>query len=164
MPRAKFCSNCGERLKASRRSALPLRVLCAGCAKNHHPALVTFVALIAFLSAGFLIGRLMTPRREVPLIGAPLSLNAPDDSSADTKDNSAETKGTAQSLAAPAQLEGAAVAPGRRVGEDGALCGAPTKSGRPCRRKVLGGGYCYQHKEKFLPNPNAVPQQTPEIK
>ncbi|QTE22676.1 DUF5763 domain-containing protein [Polaribacter cellanae] len=26
------------------------------------------------------------------------------------------------------------------------LCGAKTKSGKACKRKVKGGGYCYQHK------------------
>ena len=26
------------------------------------------------------------------------------------------------------------------------LCGAKTKSGKSCKRKVKGGGYCYQHK------------------
>ena len=25
-------------------------------------------------------------------------------------------------------------------------CGAPTKDGTPCKRKVSGGGYCWQHK------------------
>lgn len=25
-------------------------------------------------------------------------------------------------------------------------CGAPTKDGTPCKRKVKGGGYCWQHK------------------
>jgi hypothetical protein len=28
------------------------------------------------------------------------------------------------------------------------ICGAPTKSGRPCRRKVKDGGYCWQHRDK----------------
>lgn len=28
------------------------------------------------------------------------------------------------------------------------LCGAPTKSGKTCRRRVKGGGRCYQHREK----------------
>jgi hypothetical protein len=28
------------------------------------------------------------------------------------------------------------------------LCGAPTKSGKPCRRRVKGGGRCYQHRQK----------------
>jgi hypothetical protein len=28
------------------------------------------------------------------------------------------------------------------------ICGAPTKSGKPCRRKVRGGGRCYQHRGK----------------
>lgn len=29
---------------------------------------------------------------------------------------------------------------------ESSLCGAPTKKGGPCRRKVKGGGYCYQHR------------------
>lgn len=33
-----------------------------------------------------------------------------------------------------------------RSSSTSSLCGARTKSGRPCRRKVKGGGYCYQHK------------------
>jgi len=27
------------------------------------------------------------------------------------------------------------------------LCGAPTKSGKPCRRRVKGGGRCWQHRQ-----------------
>ncbi|MEW6210375.1 MAG: DUF5763 domain-containing protein, partial [Acidobacteriota bacterium] len=26
------------------------------------------------------------------------------------------------------------------------ICGARTRSGKPCQRKVQGGGYCYQHR------------------
>jgi hypothetical protein len=26
------------------------------------------------------------------------------------------------------------------------ICGAPTKSGKPCRRRVKGGGRCWQHR------------------
>jgi hypothetical protein len=26
------------------------------------------------------------------------------------------------------------------------ICGAPTKSGKPCQRRVRGGGRCYQHR------------------
>lgn len=26
------------------------------------------------------------------------------------------------------------------------ICGAMTKKGRPCQRRVAGGGYCYQHR------------------
>jgi len=28
----------------------------------------------------------------------------------------------------------------------GPICGARTKSGKPCKRKVKGGGYCWQHR------------------
>nr|AUN37137.1 hypothetical protein [uncultured bacterium] len=34
------------------------------------------------------------------------------------------------------------------------ICGAPTASGRPCQRKVHGGGYCWQHKDKFKAQAN----------
>jgi hypothetical protein len=30
------------------------------------------------------------------------------------------------------------------------ICGAPTRSGKPCQRKVKGGGYCWQHREKSI--------------
>jgi hypothetical protein len=36
------------------------------------------------------------------------------------------------------------------------LCGAPTKSGAPCRRRVRGGGYCFQHRDKLKPNDSAA--------
>lgn len=29
-----------------------------------------------------------------------------------------------------------------------AVCNAPTKSGGKCTRRVKGGGYCFQHKDK----------------
>lgn len=32
------------------------------------------------------------------------------------------------------------------------ICGAPTKSGKPCQRKVKDGGYCWQHRY-LLSNP-----------
>ena len=30
-------------------------------------------------------------------------------------------------------------------GSGSSICGAPTKDGTPCQRKVSGGGYCWQH-------------------
>ncbi|HWO00750.1 MAG TPA: DUF5763 domain-containing protein [Blastocatellia bacterium] len=30
----------------------------------------------------------------------------------------------------------------------GPVCGALTKSGRPCQRRVKDGGYCWQHRDK----------------
>jgi hypothetical protein len=30
------------------------------------------------------------------------------------------------------------------------ICGAPTRSGKPCQRKVKGGGYCWQHRDKSV--------------
>jgi hypothetical protein len=32
-------------------------------------------------------------------------------------------------------------------------CEAPTKAGHPCRRKVHGWGYCWQHRDKFGKKP-----------
>lgn len=35
---------------------------------------------------------------------------------------------------------------GSSGGSGSTYCGAPTKDGTPCKRKVSGGGYCWQHK------------------
>ncbi|HKG98652.1 MAG TPA: hypothetical protein VKA97_12595, partial [Pyrinomonadaceae bacterium] len=53
---------------------------------------------------------------------------------------------TSESINAPITQQAAASSTAVEM-----VCGAPTKSGRPCRRKVKGGGYCWQHRDKFKP-------------
>ena len=83
---------------------------------------VVGLALLAFVAFAF--GRYGTPPRTVYLLGTPV-----------------------EPLAASApRVDSEAVG---QADETVSICGAPTKSGKPCQRKVKGGGYCYQHRDKY---------------
>jgi hypothetical protein len=146
MSATKFCSACGEKIGRNHGVPLVFKPVCRRCRKR--PRLAA-LAPLAFLGCctllGFFIGRLTAPREPFPFIGTPIdrlwtrdpAADAPAGSRPDDgKDNSHET-GTGPIESAAAETFG--------------VCGAPTKSGRPCRRKVRGGGYCWQHKDKVKP-------------
>ena len=137
MTRSRFCSSCGEKLKVSRQRAWLFACRCAGCAPRERAGFLTLLVLFALLTAGFLAGRLTARNREVKFIGTPVDLAA-------TPDNGAG--GTEKPPAAGDARE-------EEVEEVWAMCGAPTKSDRPCRRKVRGGGPCWQHRQSVSPQP-----------
>lgn len=150
MYRANFCLACGARIMRKRRWAS--RRFCADCAPRFRKAefgkrliAVSTIAIVAFA-----VGRYLRPAPP-PLIiersaSSPLS-DLP------VKPNGASTPGQTQSGLAPA-------APNQR-GEDNQpasasttaasdvvyICGARTKKGTPCHRRVHAPGErCYQHK------------------
>jgi hypothetical protein len=96
------------------------------------------IATLAILcvGAGFLAGWYAKPNEPFYFIGTPVDLAA---SRAPVRQND-NNKTDNSSVRAEAQTSGVE-----------SICGAPTKAGRPCRRKVRGGGYCYQHRDKFPP-------------
>jgi hypothetical protein len=96
-------------------------------------ALLLIGALAACCAGGYAVGRYATPRQPFYLIGTPIDLNA--------------------NRARPSSNQNADGRDRQRINSNGVerMCGAPTKSGRPCRRKVSGGGYCWQHRDKFAP-------------
>ena len=117
-----FCSECGERLNARRARLGPWRAACAGCAPRFRARrLWKFLSLALLILAAFAVGRYSMPPRTVYLLGTPL-----------------------EPLAVTGEAEVGGV-----NDETIAVCGAPTKSGKPCQRKVKGGGYCYQHRDKY---------------
>ena len=94
-----------------------------------------FLRTIGFallLVAAFALGRVATPPRTVYLLGTPIEPLAT----------------VAQGETSPATLSSTAHVTGS-TDETVSICGAPTKSGKPCQRKVKGGGYCYQHRDKY---------------
>ena len=142
MRAAKFCSNCGERLKAERASALSSRSYCARCAPRFRATRLMIAAAFALcLTIGYGIGHYNAPRQPFYLIGTPVDSfkNGNEQSGATAQANSGES---------PAQGNEQAAASTERAAQ---MCGAPTKSGKPCRRKVAGGGYCWQHRDKYGP-------------
>jgi hypothetical protein len=87
---------------------------------------------------GFAIGHYTSTREPFHFLGTPVELTASDKVPANNGDHS--FVGTDSSRL-----------PDHRVLSPGTaetICGARTKSGKPCQRKVKGGGYCWQHRDK----------------
>lgn len=132
MAAARFCSECGERLEVKRRAGLPLRAFCARCSPRFRTVRLISAAILVLATIAFGVSRLTPEREPFYLIGTPLqsSTNAANTASPDSME-------PARSNAQPVTVDSA-------IG----LCGAPTRSGKPCQRKVKGGGYCWQHRDK----------------
>jgi hypothetical protein len=132
----KFCSECGEKLIARYNRRLRARAFCKKCAPGVWRSRVAPAAALALLIAiSFAAGRLTNSSEPFYFIGTPLEL-APD-RAADPV-TLAENNSLPQPAPAPTDT-------------GTTLCGAPTKSGAPCRRRVRGGGYCFQHRDKLKP-------------
>lgn len=146
MHRPNFCVECGERL-ALRGWRARLRVrFCSACAHRlgtSGPARsLLVITLIAF--SGFALGRWLRPApppliiqraKDSPLSDLPVNLNeASKPTSRDTRGNSLPK-------------QNAEAADSKSVDDVVYLCGARTKKGTPCRRRVhFAGERCYQHK------------------
>lgn len=139
---ARFCSECGERLKAGRFSSLPFRSFCAHCSPRFKRARLLLLAVgILCAMIGFVVGRYGTaPSEPFHLIGTPI------ESGATRVAPSSDAKAGRSSLEPqlPERAERLVISPST-VDE---ICGARTKSGKPCQRKVKGGGYCWQHRSQ----------------
>ena len=131
---AKFCSECGERLLLRRTEPL-FRIRCPRCDRKRRPLRLILISIhILCVVAGFAIGNYSKTPEPFYVIGTPIDLRS--------------ARQSADHIADPAtgvnkRSESRAASDARSVET---ICGAPTKSGRPCRRKVKGGGYCWQHR------------------
>jgi hypothetical protein len=136
MPTPKFCSLCGASLQAPATSLTASTAYCPRCAPRFRAWRVVKVAsLVLLIGIAFGLGRYLSPQRTVYLIGTPIDPMA------------AVEPGAASATGAPSMTrEARAVASSDEIVT---ICGAPTKSGKPCQRKVKGGGYCYQHRDKY---------------
>jgi hypothetical protein len=136
MQRPNFCVECGERLAQKGWSARLGRRYCAAC--THRVGTVAafrpiiMAALIAI--AMFAFGRYLRPATP-PLIiqraaNSPLSDSPAGPGRVSDRDRQAN------------QSQGASAA-----NEEGYICGARTRKGAPCRRRVhVAGERCFQHK------------------
>jgi len=131
----RFCSECGEKLLTRHKRGLRARAFCKECAPPVWRSRFGSVAALAILIAlSFAAGRYTGSREPFYFIGTPVDLApAPD------------------RLAENDSLPPTAQPPGEPAETATALCGAATKSGAPCRRRVRGGGYCFQHRDKVKP-------------
>ncbi len=130
--KTKYCSECGQKINPRRARVLPLRLLCPICKPRFSAfRFAWFMSFVVCLVSSFLIGRYTAPAESFNFIGTPIELAAP---------------------VYPNQIK-PEPAPAL-VNEDLITsCGAPTKAGHPCRRKVHGWGYCWQHRDKLGKKP-----------
>ena len=139
MPAVRFCSQCGEQLSPTRTAFLPLRAFCRNCKPRFRTSgLILFAAAAACTAIGFAIGHLTSTRERFLYIGTPVESSRMRSSADDGADHSTQARGSVtqrdQLVISSTAAEG--------------ICGARTKSGKPCQRKVKGGGYCWQHRDK----------------
>ena len=139
MNRANFCAECGERLTSNGWRGLLRRRLCEHCARQlggfatYRPLIV--LALVTAAAFGF--GRYFRPSpppltiqraANSPLLDAPVQ-------------SAANIAGKTNPPAANSNVTVAA------PDDEVYICGARTKKGTPCRRRVHAAGErCFQHK------------------
>jgi hypothetical protein len=141
-----FCCECGERVARARWRAWTSRRFCPPCGRRLRRGRLGagVVLACALFGPGFLLGRLVSPPPP------PLVLE----------------RGGAGLAPLPAQAGeagrgggGVEASPAHAYGPDGTanerptdpeeviyICGARTKKGTPCQRRVRGPGRCWQHR------------------
>jgi hypothetical protein len=136
MYKPNFCAECGSKLLRLRWHLWTSRRFCQHCARRLLKARLTQVFLIslALLGAGYVVGR---ARRPVP---PPLTIIRKSDSPlndqlATQPSNNSSSNSTQTKVSTAATIE-----------EPVYLCGARTKKGTPCSRRVHGPVRCWQHK------------------
>jgi len=161
----KYCCNCGEKIERSAPSITDSRRFCDVCKHDfvlHRSLPLVFVLLMAIFGI-FGIGSYwrnstktpVSATRQIAVNSSNTGKNPVNNASAIGSNLSvqpASNTGNVQTSAAstpilttkpPAkQTATAPVAPVEAV----YFCGAPTKKGTPCSRRVRGGGRCWQHK------------------
>jgi len=143
MARTRFCSHCGLRLKLKDAGLIRHRPICPRCPRRFNQTRLLMI-IIPFSCAiiGFTIGHYTRADEPFCFIGTPIQNTACESSSAANGDRSSLGS---EGLTRPAQGVGSS------KGTE-SICGARTRSGKPCQRRVKGGGFCWQHRDRQPPN------------
>lgn len=166
--RPNFCCNCGEKIERATLSFTDSKMFCDVCKHDFVLARavpVVFYCLMAVIGI-FGIGswwrggeKPLNLAARQPAVNAPgvtkPAKQAPQVNSNSNVQQTAQTNNLptnapqTSSLTAKPQLKQVNPAP---AGTEEAVyfCGAPTKKGTPCSRRVRGGGRCWQHKGQTL--------------
>lgn len=166
-----YCCNCGEKIERVNPSIADSRRFCDVCKHDfvlHRSLPLVFVALMAIFGL-FGIGSYWRNSNKTP-VSATRQIAANSSNTGKNTVNNASVVGSNSSVqpvsnAGNAQPSAAATpiltnkppaksaAPVTAADETVYFCGAPTKKGMPCSRRVRGGGRCWQHRgaESMLP-------------
>jgi hypothetical protein len=151
-----FCTNCGARLTGKGLRALFRGARCDDCAARLGRRTLKSLALVALIAiAAFALGRYL--QKPPPPLIIHRAANSPlPDAPVDFDGLTTANASTANSNAARASLT---------TDDTVYICGARTRKGTPCRRRVHAAGErCYQHKgmpamvpiEKLIIKPDAA--------
>ncbi|MBA3440961.1 MAG: hypothetical protein H0T92_13935 [Pyrinomonadaceae bacterium] len=145
MYRPNFCTGCGAPFERRRWRFWPCRSFCSVCAKEFRRAriILPLLASVALFGGGFLAGR--ANRSAPPLLI--IEQRKADAVTADGNFQSGLQPVSAMPIKADERLSAAQ--------ETVYICGARTKRGTPCSRKVRGTGRCWQHRGKAAMLPAA---------
>ena len=139
MYKPNFCAECGTKLLRLRWHIWTSRKFCEGCARRLRRARLSQVLLVslALLSVGYVVGR---ARRPAP---PPLVIQRRSDSPLSDKEVPTLRQANAESGVNSTEAKNSS----STVVEDVVyICGARTKKGTPCSRRVHGPVRCWQHK------------------
>lgn len=149
MYRPNFCAECGERVLRARWHVWTSRRFCATCARRFRRK--NFLARLALASAiacaGFLLGRLASPAPPpLTIERGTLNLASPPGGQATPpSDGAGRSAGPKhETIYGP---DGTDAERPTDPSEIVSICGARTKKGTPCQRRVRGTGRCWQHKK-----------------
>jgi hypothetical protein len=136
MGAVRFCAKCGFRPVAEPGSLASSGLYCSKCSPQSRRRRFTFIA-IAILCAGigFAAGRYTTIREPLYIIGTPIQLNANRIAPPTQSQSFISSVGGSQQTRSESASTTAT-----------AICGARTRLGKTCQRKVKGGGFCWQHR------------------
>ncbi len=139
MHKPNFCAECGTKVLRLRWHLWTSRKFCNDCARRFRKSRVAGPLLVsmALISSGYLAGRSRRPP------APPLTIER----RADSPLNDAQASRAARLL--PATTQAGVGMPENQtpaVEEEVYLCGARTKKGTPCSRRVQAPRRCWQHK------------------
>ena len=145
-----FCAECGEQIVRERWRVWDSRRFCAACAgkfRRAHWALLLFVCA-GLLGIGFFAGRAGRPAAP-PLVLVRGDAQAQAASQISMRESASVGQGgppqpAPDSGAGRLSLQESPIDPNEVV----SLCGARTKKGKPCSRRVRGASRCWQHRGK----------------
>ena len=156
MYRPNFCCECGERVARARWRLWTSRRFCPSCARRLHRRTLAAPLLFAFAlaGAGFVFGRTLRPSPP-PLVVERGTLSLAPVPAGDAPKRSGDAKREDSTV----KREDSAAKPEPAYGPDGTanerptdpdevvyICGARTKKGAPCQRRVRGPFRCWQHR------------------
>jgi hypothetical protein len=142
MYKPNFCAECGTKLLRLRWHVWTSRRFCSDCSRRLLKTRIvpTLFAMVTLLSAGYITGR---SRRPAP---PPLIIERRSDSPLNDGDNPGTSKRPATTTESGLNASNVKNSLPITREEDVYLCGARTKKGTPCSRRVHGPVRCWQHK------------------